>query len=200
MTAILIFVLTYPVAIYAIIFVALLLAGVGFPLPDEATFIFAGYLASLEFTSIWITLIITTAGLLAADTAGYLLGRYAGRLLARLLARSRHAATAYEQAEALFTRYGDKIIALSRPIFGIRVAVPIFAGHTRMPFRKFIALDALTAVPWTIFFVMMSYYLGSSFDLFTDLRRIKHYFFLSLGLAIIIYAGVRFIKMIPAKS
>lgn len=194
MTVILIFILTYPAALYAIIFMALLLAGIGLPLPDEVTFIFAGYLASLGFMSISGAIAIAVLGLLAADTAGYMMGKYAGAFLARLLARSRHASAAYEHAAALFARYGDRIVALSRPLFGIRVAVPIFAGHARMPFRKFIVLDALTAIPWAIFFVVMSYYVGSSFDLFSDLRRIKHYFFLSLGLAIIITAGVRFMR------
>lgn len=194
MTVVLIFILTYPAAIYAAIFLALTLAGIGLPLPDEVTLIFAGYLASLGFTGLWMTMAIAIAGLLAADTAGYMTGKYAGHLLARLMARSRHLNTAYEKAGLLFERYGDKIITLSRPLFGVRIAVPVFAGHARMPFRKFLALDALAAIPWAIFFVVMSYTLGASFDLFTDFRRIKHFFFLGLGLAIIVFAGVRFIK------
>ncbi len=194
MTAILIFVLTYPAALYAIIFAALMLAGIGLPVPDEVTLIFGGYLASLGLAGLWTTLAVAIAGILAADTAGYLTGRYAGHLLARLMARSRHANAAYEKAAGLFAKYGDKIVALSRPLFGIRVAVPIFAGHARMPFKKFLALDALAAVPWAVFFVVMSYELGTSFDFFTDLRRIKHFFFLTLGLAIVLFAGVRFIK------
>jgi len=194
MTAVLIFILTYPAALYAIIFGALILAGIGLPLPDEVTLIFGGYLASIGLTGLWITTAIAIAGILAADTAGYLIGRYAGHLLARLMARSRHIGAAYEKAAGLFQKYGDKIVTLSRPLFGIRIAVPVFAGHARMPFKKFLALDALAAAPWTIFFVVMSYYLGSSFDFFTELRKIKHFFFLSLGLAIIIFAGVRFMK------
>lgn len=194
MTTIIIFILTYTVVLYAIIFLALALAGIGFPVPDEATLIFSGYLASMGFINLWVTLIVACAGIIAADMAGYMTGRYAGALLARLMARSRHAEIAYRKASGLFSRHGDKIVTLSRPLFGIRVAVPVFAGHAGMPLRKFLALDALAAIPWGIFFVIASYELGSRFDLFTKIREVRHFFFLSLGLAIIILAAVRFIK------
>jgi membrane protein DedA with SNARE-associated domain len=194
MTAIIIFILTYTAVLYAVIFVALALAGIGFPVPDEATLIFSGYLASLGFINLWITLAVACAGLVAADMAGYMAGRYAGDMLARLMARSRHAGAAYRKASDLFGRHGDKIVTLSRPLFGVRVAVPVFAGHAGMPLKKFLALDALAAVPWGIFFVMASYELGARFDFFTKIREIKHFFFLSLGLAIIVLAAVRLIK------
>ena len=201
MTAILILIFTYPVTLYAGLLLLLTLGGIGLSIPDEAMLIFIGYLAYLGFIDLDIALGIAIAGVIAADIAGYLAGRFAGAFLMRVIAYSRHANAVYRKAESLFARHGDKIVVISRPLLSIRVAVPLFAGHTRMPFRKFLALDALAALPWAVLFVMVSYYLGSGVELITKIRAIKHYFFLSLGLAIVIYAGVRFIKSaVPPQS
>ncbi len=193
MTALLAFLFIHPSALYAIFLILLAVSGTGVSLPDEVVLIFSGYLAHLELIDLRATVATAIIGLVGADVVGYLLGRFAGKLLTRIISRSRHAAAIAKKAEGLFMRHGDKIIVLSRPLISIRVAVPMFAGHTRMPFKKFLALDALAAVPWAICFVLASYFLGSQFDLIGDVRAIKHYFFLGLGLAIILFAGVKFI-------
>lgn len=200
MTTFLAFLFIHPSALYTLFLILLAWGGTGISLPDEVVLIFAGYLAYLELIDLRAAVAIAIIGLVSADIVGYLMGRFAGELLTRIISRSRHAAAIAKKAKGLFVRHGDKIIVLSRPLMSIRVAVPMFAGHTRMPFRKFLALDALAAVPWAVCFVLASYSLGSQFDLIADVRAIKHYFFLGLGLAIIIFAGVRFIKSTTPSS
>lgn len=194
MTSLLVFLFVHPAALYALFLILLAFGGTGVSLPDEAVLIFFGYLAYLEFIDLRAATIIAVLGLIMADVVGYLMGRFAGGLLMRVISRSRHAAAIAKKSEELFTRYGDKIIVLSRPLISVRVAVPMLAGHLRMPFRKFLALDALAAIPWAIGIVLASYFLGSQFDLVAGIRVAKQYLFAALGLAIIIYAGVRFIR------
>ena len=194
MTALLAFLFIHPAALYTLFFILLAVGGTGVSLPDEVVLIFFGYLAHLEFIDMRITLIIAAIGLIIADIVGYLMGRFAGGLLLRIISRSRRAAAIAKKAAGLFLRHGDKIIVLSRPLMSIRVAVPMFAGHARMPFRKFLALDALAAIPWAVCLVLASYFLGSQFDLIGEVRAIKHYFFAAFGIAIIIFVGVHFMR------
>lgn len=201
MTSLLAFLFIHPSALYALFLILLAFGGTGISLPDEVVLIFLGHLAHLGFIDLRGTLIVAVLGLIMADIVGYLLGRFAGGLLVRVISRSRHAAALAKKTEELFMRHGDKIIVLSRPLISVRVAVPMFAGHTRMPFKKFLALDALAAIPWATGIVLASYFLGSQFDIIAEVRVAKHYFFVALGLAIIIYAGVRFIRnATPASS
>lgn len=197
MTTLLAFVLLpidSPSALYVLLFGVLVLSGVGLPVPEEVTLVFSGYLAYLEFISFWPAVYVLIAGIVAADVCGYLLGRHAGAFLARLITKWRPFAILFEKVSSLFERKGDKIVLFSRPFAGVRVAVPMFAGYTRMSFVKFLLLDLAAAVPWTLFLVSLSYYLGSGFDLLTGIREIKLVFFVVLGLAIIIFTGVRFVK------
>ncbi|MFY9462778.1 MAG: DedA family protein [Candidatus Sungiibacteriota bacterium] len=201
MTPLLAFIFIHPAMLYILFLILLALGGTGISLPDEVVLIFLGYLAHLEFINLWIAVIIAVIGLVMADIVGYLMGRFAGELLIRLISHSRRAAAIAKKAEDLFIRHGDKIIILSRPLMSVRVAVPMFAGHTRMPLRKFLLLDALAAIPWAAGIVLASFVLGSQFDLIADIRAIKHYFFAALGLAIILYVGVRFLKSAaPSQS
>ena len=68
------------------------------------------------------------------------------------------------------------------------------AGHFRMNFLKFLAYDILAAVPWSFFLISLSYYLGSGLSLITEIKEIKHTIFISLGIAIIVYAAIKFNK------
>lgn len=199
MIPILVFLFVHPSALYALFLILLAFGGTGISLPDETMLIFLGYLAHLEFVDLRAVVIIAILGLIGADIVGYLMGRFAGKLLMRIISRSRHAAALAQKAEGLFTRYGDKIIVLSRPLISVRVAVPMFAGHTRMPFRKFLALDTLAAVPWATGIILASYFLGSQVNLIAEIRVFKHYFFAALVLAIIVYAGVKFIRNTAPK-
>ncbi|MEK7541455.1 MAG: DedA family protein [Patescibacteria group bacterium] len=184
-----------PAALSAALFVVLVLSGVGLPVPEEVTLIFGGYLAYLEFIDFWTAVYVLTAGIIAADIVGFMLGRYAMAFVLRLLARWRLVEAAFEKVAALFARFGDTIVVLSRPLAGVRVAVPIFAGYTGMPLWKFLALDLAAAIPWTFFLVSLSYYLGSGFDLLVGVRLIRHAFFIFLGLAIVAGIAVRWMKL-----
>lgn len=192
--AFVLFPLESPLALYAVLFSVLVLSGVGLPVPEEVTLITGGYLAYLEFIDFWSAVYVLTAGIVAADVGGYLLGRFGGEYIARALTRWRPLEILHQKVAALFVRHGDKIVLMSRPFFMVRVAVPMYAGHTKMRFTKFFLLDIAAAVPWTLFLVSLSYYLGSGFDLLTEIREIKHIFFAAVGLAIILFTAVRFVK------
>lgn len=185
-----------PAAIHAILFSILLFSGTGIGLlSEEIVLLLGGYLAHLGFIGFPAALAVLTAGILGADAIGYLTGLYCGAWIEEhIVAQWRYAADLTDKAKRLFERHGEKMILFSRPFWAVRVAVPMFAGHTRMPFLKFILYDALVSVPWTVAVVSASYYLSATVDVFAGARRIKHYFFAGLILAVVVYTALRWAK------
>ena len=92
------------------------------------------------------------------------------------------------------------MVFFSRPMFGVRVAVPLLAGHFRMRFSKFLLWDGAAAIPWTLLLAFASYYLSASLDIFTEIKEIKHIFFALLGIVLIGYVALRFIRQLRRKA
>lgn len=180
--------------LYLTLFLVLIFSGLGLPVPEEVTLLIGGYLAYLDFISFWPAVYILIAGIIAADVTGYFLGRFAGEKAENYFIRYARIAKFLERARAAFTRHGEKVVIFSRPLLGVRVAVPILAGHFRMNFLKFLIYDALAAIPWTFFLVSLSYYLGSGLELITKVKEIKHAGFAAVGIAILLYAAIKFLK------
>lgn len=180
--------------LYLTLFLVLVFSGLGLPVPEEVTLLLGGYLAYLEFLSFWPTVYVLTSGIIVADIVGYFLGRFAGERVEAYFIRHRRIAKFLRKARSAFDRQGEKVVIFSRPFLGIRVAVPILAGHFRMNFLKFLIYDVIAAIPWTFFLVSLSYYLGSGLALITEIKEIKHLGFAILGTAILLYAAIKFLK------
>lgn len=181
-------------ALYVGLFVLLVLSGFGLPLPEEVTLLFGGYLAYLEFIEFWPTLYTLIAGIIAADLGGYLLGRYAGEWITEKLSGFKNFAVILKKTKGFFAKHGEKVVIFSRPFIGVRVVVPILAGHFKMNLFKFLVFDIIAAVPWTFALVSVSYYLGTGLDLITEIKEVKHSIYVTIGVAIILWAGLKFIR------
>lgn len=186
--------------IYLVLGLVLVLSGVGLPVPEEFTLLMGGYLAYVGYVAFWPVVYTLIVGILAADVMGYVIGRFAGNYVhKRVLCHVPFADEFLDKAKYYFHRHGDKVVLFSRPMFGVRVAVPLLAGHFRMRFVKFILWDAAAAIPWTLLLVFVSYYFSASLDVFTEIKEIKHIFFALLGLVLIGYVALRFIKQLRRK-
>lgn len=179
------------IGIYVTLFAVLILSGIGLPIPEEATLIFGGYLAYLEFIEFKYALYALVVGIVAADMFGYCLGRFGGEKMYKLLSRMRIPLSFVDRIKNYFDRYGSAVVLFSRPLIGVRVAVPILAGHFRMNFLKFLFFDIVGAIPWTILLVSISYYFGLGLDLITDIKEIKHAIFMGVAIAIFLAAGFK---------
>lgn len=193
-----IFFFEYPATIHALLFFILLFSGIGIGLlPEDVTLLLGGYLAYLGLIGFLPALVVLAIGILAADITGYLAGRLFGVWIEEhIVARWRFMADMVEKVKKLFEKHGEKVVMISRPLFAVRVAIPIFAGRTRMDFRKFILYNALVSIPWTVLLVSVSYYLSATLDVFAEARQIKHYIFLGIILAAVAYTALRLIKSI----
>lgn len=182
------------ILLYCFLFGLLILSGIGLPVPEELTLLLGGYLAYLEFVGLKPVLVVLVFGIVVADMGGYILGRYAGDFIARRARKNVFFAFCLEKCKHYFDKYGEKVVLFSRPVIGVRVVVPILAGHNRMHFWKFLMYDILGAIPWTIFLVSLSYYLGLGFEAVPAVREIKYGIVAVVLLALVIFFGVKFLR------
>jgi membrane protein DedA with SNARE-associated domain len=120
---------------------ALLLGGLGMPVPEELALVTAGYWiwrghdgASLAAAAL--------AAVLAGDLTLYLIGRGGARVgvVARRVGAERRAAL-----ERAFARHGAKLVLAGRFVPGLRSAMLLAAGASRMPLVRLALWDGLGA-------------------------------------------------------
>jgi membrane-associated protein len=114
---------------------------------------------------VWVVLLATLLGVVAGDCTSYRLGssslcRRAGLALFRGEHGTRRVAWARRQLE----ERGAYLVVGIRPIPGARTAVTLAAGMLGMPWRRFLAADAIAAVIWGGSEVVLGYAGGSTFQ------------------------------------
>ena len=144
------------------IFLVLVLTGCGLPLPEEVPIVVAGVLAadgSLEWELALATCLL---GAVAGDCVMYYIGHHFGRswlrehpFLARHLTPERE-----RQIEEKIRKHGLKVFFLARFMLGVRAPMYITCGIMRVPFRRFLLADAISASVVVSLFFWLSYYIG----------------------------------------
>jgi membrane protein YqaA with SNARE-associated domain len=122
---------------YLIVFLGVVLEGVGLPLPGETVLITARALAHWGSLTLWETLVVGSFGAVMGGQAGYCVGRFGGRPF--VLRWGRYIFITPERlgrAERFFEQHGGKAVFLARFITGLRVFGALVAGMSRMPLGK----------------------------------------------------------------
>ncbi|MEV5987710.1 DedA family protein [Streptomyces sp. NPDC052051] len=150
---------------YAAVGGLIFLEDFGVPVPGETVLIAAAVYAGAGRLNVFAVAVIAVVAAVAGDNIGYAIGRYGGR---RLVARfGRYVLLTPERvakAEEFFTRHGGKVITVARFIEGLRQANGIIAGLSGMPWRRFLAFNALGAVLWVGTWVTLGALAGNHID------------------------------------
>jgi membrane protein DedA with SNARE-associated domain len=92
----------------------------------------------------------------------------------------------------IIAQYGNLVAFTSRYTYGFRIVLPIILGMTPFPARRFLWLNMLSALSWSIIFTLTGYLFGKSAALLigTDIKRYEHYLFgILAGIIIMIWLG-----------
>lgn len=150
---------TYPAIVAAVAFDSLLPVA-----PGEAVMITAGVLAANGDLSPVLVICAGTAGGCLGDNASYGLGATLGRRAERRFFSSQRARQRLAWARRQLQERGAVIIVVARFIPGGRTATTFSAGVLEMPWRRFLAIDALAAVLWATYMTLLGYFGGSAFE------------------------------------
>jgi membrane protein DedA with SNARE-associated domain len=135
---------------------------VGFVLPGETAVLVGGVLASAHRLSLTTLLVVVVVAAIVGDTIGYEVGRHAGpRLLASRPLR-RHSGR-LDGARDTLRRRGGLAVLLGRFTAFLRAVMPALAGLSGMPYRRFLAWNAVGGVVWGVGVTLLGYAAGASY-------------------------------------
>jgi membrane protein DedA with SNARE-associated domain len=153
----------------------------------DLTLLLAGMLVNLGIWPAPETLAIAAVGALAGDSFYFWLGHGTAR---RWLTTA-HGQRVLPRIEQSAQRYGIWSLFFARYIYGARIATMFFWGMRRLPYIRFVALDAINCLVWAVVFGGMGYLFATSLErLIGELRRVESWLILGL-LAFAALLGLR---------
>jgi membrane protein DedA with SNARE-associated domain len=128
-------------------FVFIALTGCGLPIPEEAAIVVAGVLSSQDKLDWRIAFTVCLAGAVVGDSFMYAIGYRWGHGIftshprfAKLFASENE-----EQFQKAVEAHALKVMLLARFLVGIRAPVYVMTGVVRLPFRRFLIYDIISA-------------------------------------------------------
>jgi len=152
--------------IYLALFSVLILAGVGFLLPEEITLLGGGFLVYGGFSNLIITILVCFLGITIGDFIIFSLGRKWGndiikhRYLACFISEKR-----LNRAKKFFKGHGMKTVFIARFVPGFRAVTFATAGTLKMKVSHFITINSLAAMISVPLLVFIGYLFGANIDL-----------------------------------
>ncbi|MCZ6815230.1 MAG: DedA family protein [Planctomycetota bacterium] len=136
---------------YIGLFVVLLAAGMGLPLPEDIPLLAGGWLVSEGHANLHMMMATGLVGVLIGDFIMFSLGRRWGdQIVEHRWFRRILKPWLLEKARNKFEQHGAKIIFAARFMPGLRAVMFVTAGIFRVPYWKFMTFDgtaALISVP-----------------------------------------------------
>ncbi|KNB50683.1 DedA family protein [Streptomyces caatingaensis] len=180
---------------YLAVAVLVFIEDFGIPVPGETVMVAATVYAGAGRLNVGMVAGIAFSAAVLGDNVGYAIGRYGGkRLVVRYGRYVRLTQERVAKAQEFFARHGGKVVTVARFIEGLRQINGIVAGMGEMPWRRFLAFNALGAALWVGTWVTLGYFAGQHIDtLYPAIERSELYLLAALGLvaAVLIVRRVR---------
>ena len=181
--------LSYQPFLETISFYKYLLLIVLTPLQGPVVMMLSGIFLRLEVFEFWPAYFALMIGDLIGDTLWYGVGYYLGHPFIRKFGRffsitEEHIKT----LERLFKHYHNRILILSKVTmgFGFALVTLVAAGLSRVPFKKYILLNAVGQIFWTALLMGLGYFLG---HLYTNVDSLLGKF-TTIAILVILFAGI----------
>ncbi len=147
----------------------------------------SGFFGKYSFFKVFLA---GTLGGMVGDSIGY----GVGRLFHEKAKDYRFYQMAQPRIEKLIDKFGTFAIVISKYIYGIRAAMCVFYGIGKMPFHRFLILDAISCGTWVLILAGTGYFFsGAITSIIGDFESIGiALFFVILFAVVIIFAVERF--------
>jgi membrane protein DedA with SNARE-associated domain len=156
---------------------------VGAGIEGEAVVVTGGILAHKGLLPLWGAMVVAALGSCLADQLWFVAGRYCRhyRWVQDLIRRP-----AFARAITFLERHPTAFIFGFRFVYGMRTVSPIAIGTTRIPARRFVPLNMLSAAIWGPLFTLLGYVFGRAID--PLLHRFQSGFALVLAAVLVVGA------------
>ncbi len=176
-------------AFYPVLLLVLVAASLGVPIPEDVPLIAAGViLAQQPGLATWTgTLLIALLGIMCGDVVLYILGGRWGpevcqhRWVNWLITPAR-----LERMTQRFNRYGMWMCFFGRFFMGVRAAMCITAGVTRLPFWRFVLADLAGALISIPLFVWLGFWFANMVPTLKAYVHVIQWGLLAVAVAILV--------------
>ncbi|HVW67084.1 MAG TPA: LssY C-terminal domain-containing protein [Candidatus Peribacteraceae bacterium] len=133
----------------------------GMFVPGTVVIVIAGGLAAHGYYSYWLLVLFATIGAIVGDSLSFELGRKGQMRLQKRAILRKH----IERAKPYFKRHQRKSIVIGRFFGPIRPVIPFLAGVADMKRPQFYAIEMVSGISWSIFYVGLGYVFGTAWKL-----------------------------------
>lgn len=167
------------------IFFGMMFESACIPIPSEIILPFGGCLSFRGDLNLILMIIAGTIGGTVGSIIAYQIGAVGGRPLVEKYAEKLFLSKEkIAKSDAVFNKYGDKIIFFSRLLPIIRTFISLPAGIARMNFTKFVGYTVAGSAIWSIFLGYLGYKMGENWQV---IRSYYHYADYAMVAAIVIF-------------
>ncbi|GAB3582156.1 DedA family protein [Amycolatopsis endophytica] len=174
-----------PLAVYLAVGLVIGFESLGIPLPGEIVLVSAALLASQhDGLNPWMIGILGSAGAIAGDSIGYLIGRKGGQRLFDWAGRKfpKHFGPSHvHAAERMFRKRGMWAVFFGRFVAILRILCGPLAGSLHMHYPRFLVANALGGIVWAGGTTALVYSLGVVAE-----KWLSRFSYLALGLAVVV--------------
>jgi len=153
----------------------------------DITLLISGTMAHGGFFGEWGFLKVFIAGTLggvAGDSVGYAIGR----IFHANAKDYRFYQVAQPRVEKLIEKFGSFAIIISKYIYGIRVAVCLSYGVSKMPFLRFVGLSAVSCSIWVLVLSGLGYFFsGAVTSMIGDFKQVGFALFFVVMFGVIVF-------------
>lgn len=153
----------------------------------DITLLISGAMAHGGFFGEWGFLKVFVAGTLggmAGDSVGYAIGR----IFHEKAKDYRFYQVAQPRVEKLIEKFGSFAIIISKYIYGIRVAVCLSYGVSKMPFHRFLGLSAISCSLWVLLLSGLGYFFsGAVTSMIGDFQQVGFVLFFVVMFGVIVF-------------
>jgi membrane protein DedA with SNARE-associated domain len=179
---------------YLGIFLFIASTGCGMPIPEEAAIVVAGVLSAQGHLKTELAFAACLAGALVGDSFMYWIGYRWGHRFFMMHPRFEKlfAAENEEQFQKAIESHALKVMLLARFLIGIRAPVYVMTGVVRMPYRRFVLYDFLSAALVVSVVFGLAYLFGESVT--ARVRRAEGIATLVVLLVIAVVGGILYFR------
>ena len=181
---------------HLVVFLWVLLGQAGLPVPTGPLLIAAGALAGAGSLDLLAVVALSVVATLISDGLWYEIGRRRGAGVLNLLCRiSLEPESCVRRTENAFVRRGALTLVVAKFVPGLSTAAPPLAGVFHMGLRRFLLLDGLGAVVWTLAYVVPGWVFSDQLERIVDRMALTGAWLLGgLTAGVGLYVLVKFVQ------
>ncbi|MFN8441709.1 MAG: DedA family protein [Caldilineaceae bacterium] len=175
------------------LFVAILLASIGVPLPSSFLLVAAGSFITQGEMQFWPVIVAGLAGAVIGDHVGYGIGRLAGSAMIKRVSRRFRAEGMIEQAESTMQKWGGAGIFLTRwLITAVGPYVNLTSGLMNYHLLHFSLWDVIGEALWVLGYVSIGTFFSTQLATISD--ALGDLTWVAVGVAVIIIIAYKLIQ------